>query len=160
MTPSKVVKPANPKKAYGDKKPALAQFPLSAHIEAAMAFMDGNLKYGFRNWREDPVEALTYIEAAMRHLRLFEEGEDYARDTKVKNLGAVIACCAILIDAELYGTMIDNRNHNPKACDLLHEREALVTALQEMDKERKRVVNAPDSRFNVRNPCNKINAVL
>ena len=41
---------------------------------------------------------------------------------KVKNLGAVIACCAILIDAELYGTMIDNRNHNPKACDLLHER--------------------------------------
>ena len=55
---------------------------LSAHIEAAMAFMDGNLKYGFRNWREDPVEALTYVEAAMRHLRLFEEGEDYARDTK------------------------------------------------------------------------------
>lgn len=127
----------NPKKAYGDKKPALSQLPFSAQIEACIAFMDGALKYGFRNWRKDPVEARTYIDAAMRHIRLYEEGEKYARDTNVHNLGAVIACCSILIDAELYGTMIDNRSYNPKACDLLHEREKIVLDLQKLDEKRR-----------------------
>lgn len=128
-------KPPNPKQIWGDKKPPLIQLPLAAQIEASLAHYDGDLKYGFRNWRADPVEALTYINAAVRHLRLYEEGEDRTRDTNVHNLGAVIACCAILIDAQVYGSLIDNRNPNPAACDLLHDAEKIINSLKELRKD-------------------------
>lgn len=126
----------NPKKAYGDKKPALAQIPLVAKIHCSLALMDGANKYGFRNWRKDPVEALTYVHAAERHLELWKEGEDLTRDTKIKNLGAVMACCAILMDAEVNGTLLDNRDHSPAACDALYEAEAIVAMLNAMQKVR------------------------
>lgn len=127
----------NPKQLWGDRKPPLAQLPLTAQIHASLAHYDGDLKYGFRNWQDDPVEARTYINAAMRHLRLYENGEDFARDTGVHNLGAVIACCAILIDASYYGTLIDNREINPAACDLLHDAESIVEGLKQKAKARK-----------------------
>jgi hypothetical protein len=127
----------NPKKAFGDKKPGLHLNPLSAQIAQWEAQFDGALKYGEVNWRDQPVEAMTYIDAAIRHIRLYENGEKYARDTKVQNLGAVMACCAILIDAELHGTLIDNRKPSPQTCDLLHERgELMVKLLREAQKAR------------------------
>jgi hypothetical protein len=127
----------NPKKAFGDKKPGLHLNPLSAQIAQWEAQFDGALKYGEVNWRDQPVEAMTYIDAAIRHIRLYENGEKYARDTKVQNLGAVMACCAILIDAELHGTLIDNRKVSPQTCDLLHTRgEIMVKMLREAQKGR------------------------
>jgi hypothetical protein len=118
--------PDNPKKLYGDKKPALHLCPLSAQLAQWEAHMDGMLKYGEFNWRDQPVEAMTYIDAAMRHLRLYENGEELARDTQVQNLGAVMACCAILIDAAMHKTLIDNRKHSPQICDALHQAEDMV----------------------------------
>lgn len=129
-------KAPNPKEAFGNKKPALTLCPLSASIAQQEAHLDGLLKYGWFNWRENAVEAQTYIDAAMRHLRLFEVGEELARDTKVKNLGAVMACCAILIDAELHGMMIDNRKHSPQSADMLEDAYKMVQALKDRQKER------------------------
>lgn len=126
----------NPKQAFGDKKPAIGLFPMSAQLRAWEALQDGANKYGPFNWRERPVEARTYIEAALRHLRLYENGEEYTRDTGVHNLGAVMACMAILVDAELHGTLIDNRVKSPKTCDLLHEEEKMMENLKELQKER------------------------
>ncbi len=131
--------PENPKKIYGDKKPPLAQLPLVALAHASMAHFDGDLKYGWRNWRESKVEALTYINAAERHLLLWSEGEEYARDTGVNNLGAVIACCAILLDAQVNNALIDNRSKSPAACDLLHDLEITVKHLKEMQLARQSV---------------------
>lgn len=134
--------PANPKQLYGDKKPNLSLLPLSAQIAQWEAHYDGMLKYGIYNWRENPVEAMTYLDAAMRHLRLYENGEKLARDTKVQNLGAVMACCAILIDAELHGTLIDNRIHSQQTCDLLHEHgEQMVQHLKKMHENRLNKIN-------------------
>lgn len=113
--------PPNPKKLYGDKKPDLGQLPLAGMIHQALAHMDGAHKYGNRNWRVDPVEARTYIGAILRHIQLYAEGEDLARDTSVHNLGGIMACCAILLDAEVNKTLVDNRVKSPGACDLLHE---------------------------------------
>jgi hypothetical protein len=121
----------NPKKLMGDKKPPLHLLPLAGKIHQALAHMDGNLKYGFENWNESPVEKLTYIGAMERHIGLYKYGEDYARDTGVHNLGAVMACCAILLDAELNGKIIDNTRHSKAACDLLHNAEAIVARLKE-----------------------------
>lgn len=131
----------NPKQAYGDKKPALAQLPLVGMIAQSLAHMDGDYKYGFRNWRRDPVEAITYVNAAFRHLMLWAEGDEDARDTGVPNLGAVMACCAILLDAQANGTLIDNRSKSPAACDALHDAEKNVAHLKKLalDRDAKRV---------------------
>lgn len=125
-------KKTNPKQQYGERKPPLTQFPLTAQIQSSLAFYDGYLKYGWRNWRDQPVEAQIYIDAALRHLRLFEEGEDLTRDSKIHNLGAVIACCAILIDAQSFDSLIDNRKKNPAAADMLHDAEKNIQFLKEL----------------------------
>lgn len=127
---------SDPKKQYGDKKPPLIQLPLVALAHASVAHYDGDLKYGWRNWRESPVEARTYLNAATRHLQLWNEGEEYTRDTRVNNLGAVIACCAILLDAQNEGMLIDNRSKSQAACDVLHELEGTVSRLREMQAQR------------------------
>lgn len=132
----------NPKQAFGDKKPALAQLPLVGMTAQSLAHMDGDYKYTFRNWRDNPVEAMTYVHAAMRHLALWSEGEELTRDTQIPNLGAVMACCAILLDAQVNGTMIDNRSHSPAACDYLHMAEGMVTFLRKMQEDRIKALDA------------------
>ena len=133
----------NPKKAFGDKKPPLAQLPLVAQIHGALAFYDGSGKYGYRNWRENPVEAMTYVEAMLRHARLWENGEEYARDTGVHNLGGVIASASLLLDAAANGVLIDNRVPSKAACDLLHAAEADIARLNAQHKARREAA-APD----------------
>lgn len=128
----------NPKQIFGDKKPPLAYIPLSAQLAELEALYDGMKKYGPHNWRERPVEAMTYIEAAMRHLQLFKVGEEITRDTLVSNLGAVKACCTILIDAMAHGTMIDNRPISQVEADLLHAGEEWVARLNQKQIERQR----------------------
>ena len=144
--------PPNPKQLFGDKKPPLDEFPLSAMILASLAGLDGDNKYGFRNWRDLDVEARTYAKAAIRHIRLWEEGEEYTRDTSadvmngpgVHNLGAAIAGLAILIDAQVNGTLIDNRVKSPAVCDLMHKAEESVAFLNELQAERNRKKATPE----------------
>ncbi|RWD47463.1 dATP/dGTP diphosphohydrolase domain-containing protein [Mesorhizobium sp.] len=129
---------SNPKQAFGDKKPPLAYIPLSAQLAELEALFDGMLKYEPLNWRDTPVEAMTYVEAAFRHLQLWKVGEELTRDTLVKNLGAVKACCTILIDAAAHGTLIDNRRKSQVEADLLHEGEEWVERLKAVHQERLR----------------------
>lgn len=129
---------SNPKQAFGDKKPPLAYIPLSAQLAELEALYDGMLKYEPHNWREIQVEAMTYVEAAMRHLQLWKVGEELTRDTLVKNLGAVKACCSILIDAAAHGTLIDNRPKSQVEADLLHQGEEWVERLKAVHRERLR----------------------
>ncbi len=129
---------SNPKQQFGDKKPPLGYLPLSAKLACMEALFDGKLKYGPHNWRDNPVEAMTYVEAAFRHLELWKVGEQVTRDTLVQNLGAVMACCSILIDAQAHGTLIDNRPHSPIEADLLHAGEEWVERLKECQRERER----------------------
>jgi len=137
--PVKTQNPPNPKKIFGDRKPRLSLVPLSGQLAQFEAQWDGCLKYGEVNWRHDPVEAMTYVDAAMRHLQLYSHGEELARDTTVQNLGAVMACCAILIDAKVHGTLLDNRSISPVECDLLHQAEAMVAKLRDMQVVREEI---------------------
>lgn len=101
--------PPNPKKIFGASKPDLSLVPSVSISHTAMAFEDGAYKYGPYNWRERAVEARTYIAAAKRHLNDFLDGADTASDSEVHNLGHVMACCAIILDAQAQGNLIDNR---------------------------------------------------
>lgn len=99
----------NPKDLLGGKKVPLGQVLPVAMAHEACAMLDGDLKYGFRNWREKDVVANIYIDAALRHLQQWSEGEEYAEDSGVHHLGHARACLGILLDAQANGNLIDNR---------------------------------------------------
>jgi hypothetical protein len=101
--------PENPKAVHGAQKPDLSLVPGVALVAEALAMEDGARKYGAYNWRESRIEARTYVAAAIRHLQAWLDGEELTSDTGVPNLGAVRACCGILLDAQASGTLVDNR---------------------------------------------------
>ena len=99
----------NPKDRIGAAKVDFTLCPEVAYVEWALAQMDGATKYGPYNWRIEPIQARTYIVAAQRHLQSFLRSEQRASDSGVHHLGHAMACCSILMDAEAYGTLVDNR---------------------------------------------------
>ena len=68
----------NPKDLLGSKKVPLSQVLPIAMAHEAMAMADGSRRYGFRNWRAKKVLAHIYIDAAMRHIEAWAEGEEIA----------------------------------------------------------------------------------
>lgn len=104
--------PDNPKQRYGILKPSAEFTPPAAEVWLNVAMQEGAGKYGPFNWRVKPIEAGTYISAAKRHLNAWFSGEVYDPKTGNHHLGYAMACCAILIDAELNSCMIDNRPHD------------------------------------------------
>lgn len=109
---------SNPKTAFGAVKPGTFQTPPMPLYEYSLAHYQGALKYGHMNWREDPVSTSTYINAARRHIDLYMEGQKYSSDTGdtpngvrgIHNLGHAMTCLSIVMDAEFYGTLIDDRS--------------------------------------------------
>lgn len=99
----------NPKDLVGDTKVSITKLPAVAIVHGAHAMMDGARKYGPYNWRAKKVVSHIYIDAAMRHLMAWFEGEELASDSKVHHLGHAIACCAILLDALETGNLVDDR---------------------------------------------------
>ncbi len=109
----------NPKDLIGVKKvPTLSVIPSAGLVHCGRAMENGSEKYGRMNWREHPVKATIYLDAAVRHLMAWADGEEDAQDSGVHHLGHVMACCAILLDAQEAGNMIDDRVPGP-AADLL-----------------------------------------
>lgn len=99
----------NPKDLAGRCKPdtSLVTGVMIAHL--ADALTDGAEKYGVANWREISVQARTYCSAADRHVRAWLDGEEAASDSHVHHLAHAAASLLILLDAQIHGSMIDNR---------------------------------------------------
>lgn len=99
----------NPKDRAGARKPSLTSLPLTAVFEASIATHLGATKYGPHNWRDIPVAASAYVAAAMRHLAQWWEGQDDDDESTVSHLAHAIASLAVLRDAQVCGTMQDDR---------------------------------------------------
>lgn len=99
----------NPKDLIGIKKPRLSLVPPAGILYEALAMADGADKYGPYNWREKKVQAMIYLEACMRHLLAWQDGEEVAPDSGVPHLAHAKACIGILIDAKETDSLIDNR---------------------------------------------------
>jgi len=99
----------NPKDLIGAKKLPMILLPSVAIAHGNAAMRDGARKYNAYNWREKSVGATTYVNAAMRHLLQWFDREEVAGDSGVHHLGHVIGCCAILLDAQEHGCLIDDR---------------------------------------------------
>lgn len=91
-------------------KPDLSLLNRYALEQTALAFMDGAVKYGRNNFRENGgLEWNRLIAAALRHLTAFNDGENVASDSKLSHLGHAAANIFMLL--EYVGTQngIDNR---------------------------------------------------
>ena len=109
----------NPKDLIGvTKVPNLSVIPSAAIVHLGRAMQNGSDKYGRMNWREHPVKASIYVDACVRHLMAWNDGEEDAEDSGVHHLGHAMACLGILLDAQEAGNMIDDRVPGP-AADLL-----------------------------------------
>lgn len=108
----------NPKKRHGVIKASMSTTPKSALLYLGKVMNLGAEKYGPFNWRENHVDALTYIDAIQRHIDLWESGQDNdppvgidgKKGSNVTHLAHIMACCAILIDAQENGALVDNRH--------------------------------------------------
>lgn len=99
----------NPKDLVGNKKVSISKLPPIAILHGAHAMMDGASKYGPYNWRDNAVVSHIYVDAALRHLLAWWERQEVAEDSGVHHLGHALACCAILLDAQATGNLIDDR---------------------------------------------------
>ena len=109
----------NPKDLVGAKKAPLSLVPPALVIGASEGLAVGAEKYGPFNWRQYPVEVMTYVEAALRHLAAFADGEDCASDSGVHHLKHVVAGLAVLLDRIAMGIAVDNRPPKGPAPELL-----------------------------------------
>ena len=100
----------NPKTAAGRSKPSLfSTIPTAALLHLGEVMKLGADKYGAFNWRDTPVPAQTYVDAAGRHLLSWCDGEDLDPESGMSHLAHVMACCAIIIDAYENNKLDDNR---------------------------------------------------
>lgn len=102
-------KPTNPKDAIAISKLPLHLVPDTMRIFAALAFAEGDAKYGGFNWRVAGVRASVYVAAAERHLAKWKNGEWADQKTGVPHLASAMACVAIILDAMVCGKLTDDR---------------------------------------------------
>lgn len=102
----------NPKTQFGVAKPGDWATPPIPYYEYSLAHLQGALKYGPFNWRDDPISMSTYIDAMERHIKLLKEGQDRASDTGIHHLGHIMTDASIVLDALYHGTLIDDRKVN------------------------------------------------
>lgn len=137
------VKATNPKDALGTDKLPIHLWPTAATIHGALGLLDGMLKYGRTNWRPGGARFSIYIDAAMRHLFALWEGIDIDPDSGLPQECHVLACMAIILDARLAGTLVDDRAYetldakkNPRYLALVKEMTPHVARLKAMYAQR------------------------
>lgn len=101
----------NPKhiQAMKDGKAPLEYLVTSVFEGDAYVHKGGGDKYGKRNWTIDEILASTYVAAMMRHLKAWTEGEDLDPDSGWNHLYHLRACCAVVLDGDKHGKLIDDR---------------------------------------------------
>lgn len=113
----------DPKKRFGQAKPALQLTLSTALLHMAQAQRSGDEKYGLFNWRGDSVQASIYVGALLRHLlKWYTGGVDKDPESGAHELGHVMNNAAIILDAMDNGTLIDDRpKPNPRVIALIEE---------------------------------------
>ena len=109
----------NPKDRIGITKVPLSLLPPVPKAHTAMALLEGRLKYGLWNWRQEKVAASVYLDAAMRHISDWADLEEEAADSGVHHLGHACACLFIIMDAQRCGNLIDDRAKSGSNCSKL-----------------------------------------
>jgi hypothetical protein len=129
-------KVSNPKDSISDTRIPLWLLSPIAKIAWALAQFAGLLKYGAWNWRVAGVRASVYISAMERHIEGFKSGETYDPVDGTYHLGNIMACAALLLDAQAANKFIDDRPPRVDHRPAIAEGEALIVKLKEQYKDR------------------------
>jgi hypothetical protein len=109
----------NLKTAAAVGKPGISAVPVIAFVALGEAMADGAKKYGAFNWRDTGVTASVFEEAIFRHfMDYFGNRNDYAKDSGIHHLAHLMASCAILLDAQVYGMLNDDRDNVDQEIDI------------------------------------------
>jgi hypothetical protein len=111
----------DPKGAAGALKTPLGLIPPYAMEQTAWAHKLGSDKYGPYNWRKTGVCASTYVNAILRHLNAWRDGETLDPESGISHLAHVACSCNILLDADYCGTLQDDRNVKPEPVEIPDE---------------------------------------
>lgn len=142
-------KPTNPKDLIGSNKVPLALIPGTTLAYLAVGHVEGDLKYGRVNWREAGVRTMIYLDAAMRHIVKYKEGEWADPETTVPHLANALACLSIIIDAKHSNKLIDDRPKSAPANEALEEMAKVLVHLKDMHTDKKPIdyfVDGPKQR--------------
>ena len=142
-------KPSNPKDIIGSNKVPLGLVPGTTMAYLAIGHLEGDLKYGRVNWREAGIRTMIYIDAALRHIEKFKEGEWADPETHVPHLANALACMSIIIDAHHSGKLIDDRPKSAPAAEAMEEMSKVLTHLKTLHGDKKPVdyfIDGPKQR--------------
>ncbi len=129
-------KDTNPKDAIAGTKVPLWLLSPIAKAKWALAMFSGMIKYGAWNWRRAGVRSSVYLSAAHRHLDAYESGEEVDPVDGTDHRANVMACMAILMDAEAAGKLNDDRPPSVGVRETYAECEALMGRLQDTYKDK------------------------
>lgn len=116
------IKAINPKDLQGAKKIPYHLWPDTATIVGVFKMLEGGLKYGRSNYRGKRIKASVYFDAIRRHATDWFEGRIPDNDEALFDcLGGVLASAAILVDANVAGSLIDDRAYLNKGYGKLIE---------------------------------------
>lgn len=132
-------KETNPKDIIGSDKVPLGLVPAVTMAYLALGHLEGDLKYGRTNWRESGVRTMIYIDACLRHIEKFKDGEWEDPTTKVPHLANALACLSIIIDAKHADKLNDDRPKATSASKAIDELGGVVKHLKTLHKEMKPV---------------------
>lgn len=120
----------NPKEIAGSKKPATwSVMPRWIMLLVGRVMSVGAAKYGPFNYRESRITSSIYQDALERHLQLWFDGEDNDPETGVSHLASAIAGCALLLDAQATGKLVDDRQKTGLARRTLDDLQGLLAKL-------------------------------
>lgn len=89
-------------------KPQLSMIPVSALEAEARVLAFGAAKYGRSNWKAG-MDWTRYLDAALRHMHAFADGEDVDPESGEPHLAHARCCLAFLIEYQSKGLGTDDR---------------------------------------------------
>lgn len=125
-------------------KPPISLIPRSALLAEARVLAKGKERYGAHNWREGGIAWSRLLDAAMRHIAAFTDGEDFdngPEGSKELHLANARCCLGFLIEYYEKGLGQDDRykpEAKPKKTSPQHEyKEYEILALDFQGRETK-----------------------
>jgi hypothetical protein len=84
---------------YDGDKPRMSLVPPKAILEVAKVLTYGAKKYSAENWRKVPEAHQRYLDAALRHINQYHQGQIIDNETGINHLAHAI--CSLLFIVEL-----------------------------------------------------------
>lgn len=119
----------NPKDIQGKKKVPLSPISFGVMFELGLAMQEGAMKYGRHNYRTESIDASVYLDAVMRHMGYWWEGQDIDPDSGLHHVTKAIATLFVLRDSIINGNFNDDRPPvmNQKFMDALNNHMKILT---------------------------------